>query len=167
MTEHLILIWIRMGSIIFISVCVIFTLFFCVKRYVVGKKVTGDIVLKLKKPQDVVVKKLAAYGILIFMVSFRHSNNNLKYLIFVSFGAIIVCAVFDFLPQRLCENGILVRTGFIQWEMIKKVDDVTKMGTKVEVILKKQRYGSNRIVLYCLPGMSETVSTYISQKIQK
>ena len=63
MTEHLILIWIRMGSLIFFSVCVIFTLFFCVKRYVVGKKVTGDIVLKLKKPQDVVVKKLAAYGI--------------------------------------------------------------------------------------------------------
>lgn len=165
MTENTVWMMVRTGSMIFIIICAIIIWVICVKRYFVGKNVSGNVVLVLKKPQDIVVKKLSGYGILLFMMSFRYSNSHLNELVFVSVGAVVVCAVFDFLPQKICEKGILVRTGFVRWDMIQRVNNVAEMGTQLEVILKKQRFGSNRLVLHCLPGMSETIEDYINQNI--
>lgn len=58
MTEHLILIWIRMGSIIFISVCVIFTLFFLCEALCCWKKSNGRYCFEVEKTAGCCRKKI-------------------------------------------------------------------------------------------------------------
>ena len=72
---------------------------------------------------------------------------------------------FDFQPQKICQNGILIKTGFISWNMIKKVEPVAEMDDIVVLRLYKSRLGDNKFNLYCLPGMGNMVESYINQHI--
>ena len=71
----------------------------------------------------------------------------------------------DFQPQKICQNGVLIKTGFISWNMIKRVEPVAEMDDTIVIRLYKPRLGDNKFNLYCLPGMGNMVESYINQHI--
>ena len=90
--------------------------------------------------------------------------NNLFSLV-LSVFILVQIAWFDFQPQKICENGILIKTGFISWNMIRKVETVAEMDDTIVIRLYKSRLGDNKFNLYCLPGMGNMVEGYINQHI--
>ena len=155
--------------IIIIFIAAIFVAIFCFKRYYVPESVTGEIILALRKSNRILIKRGIAYAIVLCMMAFKFPEAEMTRFdlirIVLSLLMLALIVWFDFQPQKICQNGILIKTGFISWNMIKKVEPVAEMDDIVVLRLYKSRLGDNKFNLYCLPGMGNMVESYINQHI--
>lgn len=143
----------------------------CVRRYYVSESITGEIILALRKSNRILARRGIAYVIVLGMMVFKSPETEMTKatLIQIVLSLIILAQIawFDFQPQKICQNGILIKTGFISWNMIKKVETVAEMDDTIVIRLYKSRLGDNKFNLYCLPGMGNMVESYINQHIGK
>lgn len=150
---------------------VVIVAFICCKRYYVPKSVTGEIILSLCKSNRIIIRRGIGYIVVLCMITFKYPYEEISIAtisgIALSVIILIEIAWFDFQPQKICRNGILTKTGFISWNMIKKVEPVSDMDDTIVIQLHQTRFGDRRFKLYCLPGMGNIVEQYINQYIYK
>lgn len=157
--------------IIVMFIVAVIGIIICVRRYYVPESITGEIVLALRKSNRALTRRGIAYVIVLSMMVFKIPETEMTKitLIQIVLSLIILASIawFDFQPQKICQNGILIKTGFISWNMIKKVETVAEMDDIILIRLYKSRLGDKKFNLYCLPGMGNTVESYINQHIGK
>lgn len=161
---------IYIGAVCVLCIVVIIITIIRFKWYYVPKTITGEIILKLQRSNRVIAKKGVAYVVVLCMMNFRLSDtelgwNNLLSLV-LSVFILAQIAWFDFQPQKICGNGILIKTGFISWDKIKKVEPVSEMDDTISLQLYEPRFGGRKIDLYCLSGMAENIELLINQHIK-
>lgn len=148
-------------------------------RYYVKKREGGTKITTIKRPIDVIGRKIATYIILLIILNVRIpsdmipndmiSNDMISLLILpviYSFIALGFFAWFDLQPQQIYQNGILVGTGFIKWSEIKCAESQDHKERIVKVTLHKSRFGSNTIKLYCFPGLAPNFVDLISADLE-
>lgn len=148
-------------------------------RYYVKKKEGGMKITTIKRPIDVIGRKIATYIILVIFMSVRIPSDMVpndmisKDMILLlilpviySFIAIILLAWFDLQPQQIYQNGILVSTGFIKWFEIKCAESLDDKERIIKVTLHKSRFGSNTIKLSCFPGLAPNFVDLISVNLE-
>ena len=155
--------------IIIIFIAAIFVAIFCFKRYYVPESVKGEVILALRKSNRVLTKKGVVYVIILFMMAFKFPEEEMSkaVLIRIVLSLVILSLIvwFDFQPQKICQNGLLIKTGFISWSMIKQAEPVAEMDDTIVIRLYKSRFGDSKFNLYCLPGMGSMVESYINEHI--
>lgn len=148
-------------------------------RYYVKKKEGGMKITTIKRPIDVIGRKIATYIILLIVLNVRIpsdmipndmiSNDMILFLILpviYSFIALVLLAWFELQPQQIYQNGILVSTGFIKWSEIKCAESQDDRDRIVKVTLHKSRFGSNTIKLSCFPGLAPNFVDLISSNLE-
>lgn len=148
-------------------------------RYYVKKKEGGMKTTTIKRPIDVIGRKIATYIILLIFLNVRIPSdmipndmisNDMRLLLILpvifSFIALVLLAWFDLQPQQIYQNGILVSTGFIKWSEIKCAESLDDKERVVKVTLNKSRFGSNTIKLSCFLGLASNFVELISANIQ-
>lgn len=135
-----------------IFVVIIYLMF---HRYYIKKKDAGMKITTIKRPMEVIGRKLILY-IVIFIASSVNITNDIILVLPVIYSwiAIILLAWFSLQPQQIYENGILVSTGFIKWSNIKCAESTDAKENVITVTLYENHFGSNTVKLYCYPGVA-------------
>ena len=156
MTEENVLTYVQIIYYAIIVILLIATVY-PIKTYFYPKCKTGLTLKELHLPKNIFIRdilfSIAALGIAINLL-FKYSMPNLSYIVIIAliFRNILFC----FLPEKICENGILTRHGFISWEMIKKIESIDGTENSIELILTKQRLnGTNKYILYSSSSISD------------
>lgn len=123
---------------------------FPVKAYFYPSPNIGNVIEEIQLPNKMKFKK-CIIGFVAIMLALnlflKQSTVGFSHLIVIIL--ILRIVLFSFLPEKICENGILTRNGFITWKMIRKIIPHENNANELELIFKKQRLnGTNRYTLY-------------------
>ena len=147
MTEENILILVQIVYYAIIIILLIITVY-PIKAYFHPKCNTGLLLEELHLPKGII-----ALGISINLL-FKYSMPNFSYIVIIAL--ILRNVLFYLLPEKICENGILTRNGFIPWENIKKIKSINGTANSIELILTKQQLnGTNKYILYNSSSISD------------
>ncbi|WP_418751002.1 hypothetical protein [Frisingicoccus sp.] len=139
-----------------IIIVVLLAAIYPVKTYFRPSQNTGNVIAEIQLPKEKRIKN-CIMGFIAMMLDlyflpeqpifiFSHLIINILILRLV---------IFSFLPEKICENGIMTRNGFLKWNMIKKCVPCEDNDKALELILKNQRMnGTNRYTLYHSTSMS-------------
>ena len=156
MTEENILILVQIVYYAIIIILLIITVY-PIKAYFHPKCNTGLLLEELKLPKDILTRNIL-FGIIALGISinllFKYSMPNFSYIVIIAL--ILRNVLFYLLPEKICENGILTRNGFIPWENIKKIKSINGTANSIELILTKQQLnGTNKYILYNSSSISD------------
>ena len=133
-----------------IIIVVLLAAIYPVKTYFRPSQNTGNVIAEIQLPKEKRIKN-CIMGFIAMMLDFYFC---LKQPIFMFSHLIIIIlifrlVVFSFLPEKIYENGIMTRNGFLKWDIIKKCVPCEDNDKELELILKNQRInGTNRYTLY-------------------
>lgn len=157
MTDEQILIIVQILYYIIIIIILLATLF-PVKAYFRPSQNTGNVIAEIQLPKKMRIKNCIMGFIAIMLELFFYFY--LKQPLFKGSYLIIIflflrLVLFSFLPEKICENGIMTRNGFLEWDMIKKSVPCEDNDKELELILKYRRLNNtNRYTLYNSTSMS-------------
>ena len=154
------------GSSLFFAFLFIGIIVIVVHRYYVKKKSAGDKIVTIKRPFDVLGRKICSY-ILIFLIFNLRISSNLHFILpnIYSCIALVIFVWFDLQPQQIYEKGILVSIGFIKWSEIQSVESADKREHLIKIKLVKSKFGNNILKIYCYPGMATNFVDLITQHL--
>ena len=122
-------------------------------KYKKAEELSGTILMEVvpsKKEKFWRIASLAACFILYFVLRLKRGNLEISSLM-ILLGC-LVSSVLQFKNQKICEKGILLSTGLVEWNAIESVEDIDEMSDKIKVRLNKKVNGFKKITLYCTPG---------------
>ena len=138
-------------------------IFFIIHRYYNAKKKCGLKLTTIKRPLDVILRKIATFVILFIAMNMRITDDFFLLLpVIYSFIALFLLAWFDLQPQEIYENGILISTGLIKWSDIQCVESLEMKDHIIKITLINYRFGTKTINLHCFPGLASNFVELIS-----
>lgn len=154
--------------------CIIILTLSYLKLYKEKEIAAGEILLEIKTSKKQKLIKIFLDAIVIAFVLFivpqiRKMSTSANvwsgtFVILTALIAIIVSIVTS-KPQKICENGILIRFGLIKWSDIKKVKSAEAAEDEILIILRKSFRNNNQIRLSCLPDDIDTIVKVIEEKM--
>lgn len=154
------------GISLFFAFLFIGIMIIVVHRYYVKKKSAGDKIVTIKRPFDILGRKIGSY-ILIFLIFNLRIPSSSHFILpnIYSFIALVIFVWFDFQPQQIYKKGILVSIGFIKWSEIQSVESVDEREHLIKIKLIKSKFGNNILKIYCCPGMASNFVDLITQHL--
>ena len=84
-------------------------------------------------------------------------------LIFLILIALFSTSYLQYKNQKICERGILVSNGLVEWKNIESLESVDEMSDKIKIHLREKVNGVRKVTLYCTPGESLNIVRLIEQ----
>ena len=154
--------------------CIIILTLSNLKLYKEKEITAGEILLEIKTSKKQKLIKISLNAIVIAFALFivpqirkMASSANVwsgAFVILTALIAIIVSIVTS-KPQKICENGILIRYDLIKWIDIKKVKSAEAAEDEILIILRNPLRNNNQIRLSCLPDDIDTIVKVIEEKM--
>lgn len=159
---------------IILSVWITFVNLKFIKNYFVKEKTAGKLVYVLKKsPSRMLLFCVISTWFIYDTVQTFWRNSVIQYsfeimYIILEIEIILFLIMRFLLPQKIYENGILNlwNPPFIEWKTIKKIEKSNKKDDTIWIVLKEKKIWTERIQVYCLPGMAPTIVEYIQNKMK-
>ena len=159
--------------IIILIVIYVAALYKSFKKYENAERDAGEVLYEIVPSKRILklrrIDLVAGIGIFFFF----YLSEFIRYQSFpptrIEIGIVLTGAIASFYlndkPQKICENGIVVRYGLVSWSNIKEIMPIDETDDSINIILYKRMNLGKKITLYCQPEDIMNVLHMIERKI--
>lgn len=159
--------------IIILIVIYVAALYKSFKKYENAERDAGEVLLEIVPSKRILklrrIDIVATIGIFLFFYLSEFIHYKVLPPMRMEIGIALIGAIASFYlndkPQKICENGIVVRYGLVSWNNIKEIMPIDETDDSINIILYKRMNLGKKITLYCQSEDIMNVLHMIERKI--
>lgn len=157
--------------IIILTVIYVAALYKSFKKYENAERDAGEVLYEIVPSKRILKLRRIDFVAGIGIFFFFYLSEFIRYQSFppTRIGIVLIGAIASFYlndkPQKICENGIVVRYGLVSWSNIKEIMPIDETDDSINIILYKRMNLGKKITLYCQSEDIMNVLHMIERKI--